>query len=404
MNYRQAVEDIESRTTGKDDITIDTVSEALESLQRPDEDYKVVLIGGTNGKGSTAEMLSELLQNQGKQVGCFKSPHLTSIRERVRINNQKISQKEFLELYHRLERLEQDLSFFEFMTLMAYLYFSKKDVDYAVLEVGMGGRLDATNAANPVLSVITNVALDHTQYLGDSIEKIAREKAGIIPDTGKIITSEELESINKIARERNSEIIRPYSVETLENGKYLFENQEFEIPVEGSFQKQNLENSLAAIDQLESTPEDIETALSDLSCPGRMEKISEDPEIILDGAHNPPAIEKAIEDLPDDFTCIFNALETKNSASMIKTLEKKASKILFTNSGARKSSDPSKLEEKCSKPSEVIEDPVKAVQKATENNESIVVTGSLYLVGKIKEKTLAKTKVRAKQTIYNERT
>lgn len=399
MNYEDAVEDIESRTTGKDDITIDSVGKALESIERPDEDYEVILVGGTNGKGSTVEMISELLQNYGKKVGCFKSPHLTTLRERVRINDQKISQEDFLELYNKLNQLEQDLSFFEFMTLMGYLYFSEKEVDYAVMEVGMGGRLDATNAAEPEISVITNVALDHTKYLGDTRQEIAQEKAGIIPENGKIVSSEGLEPIKKAARERNSEIIEPYRVEKLENGGYQFEDQNFKIPVKGSFQKQNLENSLAVVNHIESIPDNLEKALSNLKCPGRMEKISENPEIILDGAHNPAAIEKTIEDLPSNFTCVFNAIEDKNSSKMIQVLEKKASRFIFTRSSIEWSEDPAILEKKCSRPSEVIKDPLKAVQKAAKKDDSVVVTGSLYLIGEIKKNYLEKPKIEEEQTI-----
>jgi len=387
-NYRKAVDDLQSRKTGKDDITIQTVKKSLKKLGHPEKDYNVILIGGTNGKGSTVEMISEMLQHQNKDVGTSKSPHLTSVRERIQVNSQKISRDEFLTLYNTLEKYDQELSFFESIIAMSYLYFSKKDVDYAVMEVGMGGRLDATNAAEPELSVITNIGLDHTEYLGDSKEEIAGEKAGIIPRNGKIVTGENLEQILETAERRSSEKVDPLTVEKLGDRKYQFRDKKFSIPVKGSFQKQNLQNSLTAVKELEGVPENLEKALSNLKCSGRMEKISENPEIILDGAHNPPALEKTISDMPEDFICVFNSIETKDSSQMIEILEEKASKFIFTESNIEWSAEPSDIQKKCSTESEIIREPVKAVKKAAKHGKPVFVTGSLYLIGELKQKDL----------------
>lgn len=387
-NYSKAVDDLQSRKTGKDDITIQTVKKALKKLGHPEKDYSVILIGGTNGKGSTVEMVSEMLQYHNKDVGTSKSPHLTSVRERIQVNSQKISRDEFLNLYKKLERLNQELSFFESIITMSYLHFSKKKVDYAVMEVGMGGRLDATNAAEPELSVITNIGMDHTEYLGDSKEEIAAEKAGIIPQNGKIVTEENLKQITETAGRRDSEKIDPVKIGELGNRKYQFQDKKFSIPVKGSFQKQNLQNSITAVKELEGIPENLEEALSNLKCPGRMEKISENPEIILDGAHNPPALEKVISDMPEDFICVFNSIETKDSSQMIEILEEKASKFIFTKSNVDWSADPLDIQKKCSTKSEIIREPVKAVKKAAENGKPVFVTGSLYLIGELKQKDL----------------
>lgn len=399
MKYSEITEKITSRKTEKDDITIEPVKDALDELDHPEEDYSVVLVGGTNGKGSTVEMVSELLQHQGNDVGAFKSPHLTSLRERIRINGKKIARNKVVELFSEIDSPEQELSFFEFITVMAYLYFSKQKVDYAVIEVGMGGRLDATNAAEPDLSIITNVGLDHTQYLGDALEEIAREKAGIIPRNGKLVTREDLEPINETADKRETQIIELAEVEVPETGDYRFEGQEFRISVSGSFQKQNLENSLTAVRELGELPDDIGKALSDLGCPGRMETISEDPEVILDGAHNPAALETIIEDLPEDFVCVFNSIETKNSSEMIQIIEEKASRFVFTESEIEWSSDSAELEKNCSSPSEIIKDPVEAVRKAAKYGDPVVVTGSLYLIGQLKKHDIdVKPKVHAEET------
>ncbi len=386
--YSKAVQDLQSRKTGKDDITIQTVKKVLEELDNPENDYSVILVGGTNGKGSTVEMISTMLQDQNKDVGTSKSPHLTSVRERIQINNQKVSREEFLALYNELEKLDQELSFFESIIAMSYLYFSKKNVDYAVMEVGMGGRLDATNAAEPELSVITNVGLDHTEYLGDSKEEIAAEKAGIIPQNGKIVTGESFNQIKETAGSRNSEKISPVKVQKLDDRKYQFQDQKFSVPVRGSFQKQNLQNSITAVRELEEVPEDLGEALSNLKCPGRMEKISQNPEIILDGAHNPPALEKLMSDMPEEFICVFNSIETKKYSNMIEILEGKASKFIFTESNIEWSADPLEIQKKCKTDSEIIREPVEAVREAARHGKPVIVTGSLYLIGELKQKDL----------------
>ena len=178
--FEETVEDLFSKRSGKENPAKKSTRKTLELLDKPEKDYGVVLVGGTNGKGSVVEMISELLQQQGEKVGTYKSPHLKTCRERIKVNGEKISEKEFLEIYNEIDSLNTNLSFFEFMTTMAYSYFSESDVDYAVMEVGMGGRLDATNVVEPELSVITNVGDDHKKYLGETVEERAREKAGII--------------------------------------------------------------------------------------------------------------------------------------------------------------------------------------------------------------------------------
>lgn len=397
-NYIDAAEELKSRKTGKDDITIEPVRKALKALDRPDKDYKVVLVGGTNGKGSTVEMISEMLQHQNRKVGISESPHLTTIRERIQINSQNISRKDFLELYNQLEELDVDLSFFEAITVMGYLYFSKKNVDYAIMEVGMGGRLDATNAAEPDLSVITNVGLDHTAFLGDSREEIAAEKAGIIPENGQIVTGESLDPIIETANQRGSKLVKPAKIEKIADRKYRFKEREFSVPVRGDFQRQNLQNSLAAIKELEEVPDNLEAALSGLSCSGRMEKISQNPEIFLDGAHNPAALEKVISDLPEQFTCVFNALETKDSSEMIKILEEKASRFVFTESSKKASIASLELQKSCSINSETVKDSIDAVREAVKYGEPVVVTGSLYLISQLKQKDLnLKTELQTKK-------
>ncbi len=374
------------RGDGREDPSIANTREALDALGNPEEDCRVVLIGGTNGKGSVAEMVSELLQQQGLDVGVYKSPHLVSVRERIKVNGEEVSRREFVELYREVEELDIELSFFETLTVMAYLHFSG-EVDCAVMEVGMGGRLDATNAAEAEVAVITNVGLDHTRYLGDTREEIAREKAGIIPRDGHLVTRSQLDVIEEAAEARDTEILRPASVRR-RNDSLVYRGQRFTLPVEGGFQEQNLEDALKTVEVLEETPADLEAALTGLECPGRMETVSEEPLYIHDGAHNPAALEKAVEDFPDDFTCVFNALRYKDIASMVEIIERKASKFYLTKSDAPWAAEPGNIAEHIDIPHETVTEPRKAVEMAKDDageNGAVVVTGSLYLIGKVRE-------------------
>lgn len=384
MNYRDAFKELKNRGSNRDEPALESTRRALDDLGRPEENYDKILVGGTNGKGSTVEMISELLQSLGKDVGVYKSPHLVEVTERIKVNGNQITQEKFADLYQEIDQTNKELSFFEFLTTMAFLYFKEQDVDYAVMEVGMGGRLDATNAVENSTAVITNIDLDHTKYLGDSLQDIAREKAGIIPENGVLITASEMKEINQIASKRNTDKIKPEKVQR-HRSDYSFNEKIFSLPIEGEFQKSNLETALATVKSVEDLPENLENSLSNLECLGRMEIIGEKPLYIQDGAHNPAAIEKIIEDLPEEFGCIFSAVESKDFESMIKILERKASKFYFTTSNVDRSLEPSELAGKTSIDHECLENPSEAESTALREQESVVAIGSLYLIGDLKK-------------------
>lgn len=385
--FEEAVAEIEQKNNEKVDPRLDPTKNALEELGNPEEDYKVVLVGGTNGKGSVVEMISEMLEKKGFKVGKYKSPYLTTIREEFKLNDKKISEERFLELYKSIDQISDGLTFFEFKTVMAYLYFSQEEVDYAIMEVGMGGKFDATNVVNNELSVVTNVAKDHTEYLGDTVEEIAEEIASITPKKGKLVTSSENPVIDEIVENKSAEIVKPETVE-LDDGKFFYRGESFKIPIEGDFQAENLENALTAVKQLEDLPKDIEYALSDLENPARMEVISERPKIILDGAHNPHGLERTIKEYPDNFKCIFAGVETKDIQKNINILERKASKFYITDAGVDWAEKPEKIAEYVSKPVKIFSKPFTAFEKAKQEldeDETLIVTGSLYMIGNLKK-------------------
>lgn len=371
----------------KKEPSLEAARNALKALEHPEKEYKVILVGGSNGKGSTVEMVSELLQSQGLKVGVNKSPHLVSPTERIKLNSENISEEEFYRTYQKVSGLELDLSFFETITVMAYLYFSEKNVDYAVMEVGMGGKLDATNAADNEAAVITNVHLEHTEYLGESRADIAEEIAGIAPETGAVVDGSGMEEIEQKALERNSELKESEKVRKF-NGKLLYRGELFELPIAGSFQRENLQLALTAVKELENVPESVENAVKNLECPGRMEIVSENPLTVLDGAHNPEALETAVEDLPEDFVCVFGLTGSKDIGKMANTVEQKASKVICTEPEIEWSINAETVEKSFSISSATEKNLQGAIESAKEcagEEGTVVITGSLYLVGDAKK-------------------
>jgi dihydrofolate synthase/folylpolyglutamate synthase len=387
ISFSEAVSEIEKRNNEKVDPRLEPTKNALNRLGNPEEDFEVILVGGTNGKGSTVEMISEILSYKGFKVGKYKSPYLTTIRDEFKVEDERITEEEFLELYKEVKDVDDGLTFFEFKTVLAYLYFSKENVDYAVMEVGMGGKYDATNVVDNELSVITNVGKDHTKHLGDSIEEITREIAGITPENGLLVSGFEHPVIDQELKEKSSEQVKPEKISYRE-GKYVYRGREFSIPIDGDFHIENLENSLKAVEKLEGLPDDIEEALSKLDNPARMEKYSEEPEIIFDGGHNPHAMRKTIEEYPESFKCIFAAVSTKDIQKMLGILEQKVSKFYFTDAGVDWAEEPERIAKNSSKPSETFSKPLEAFEAAKndlEENETLVVTGSLYMIGNLKK-------------------
>ena len=281
----------------------------MSELGNPQNSYKTIHVAGTNGKGSVSHFLAAILQSAGYQTGLYTSPHLVDFGERIRVNGAKVNREfvvKFIEKYKPLfDRIEP--SFFEATMAMAFDYFASENVDVAVIEVGLGGRLDSTNIIHPELSVITNISFDHTQFLGDSLDKIAFEKAGIIKKETPVVIGESLAETKPVFIQKAesesatvffAEELQPVRFLRYENGKMIVKTADFEmleIGLNGMYQLKNVATVLEAVAQLQKSgfsihEKNIREGLSDVialtGLQGRWQTVSENPKIILDTAHN----------------------------------------------------------------------------------------------------------------------
>lgn len=395
-------------------------SHLLRLLTNPQEKLKVIHIGGTNGKGSTAAMVSSILGRAGFRVGLYTSPHLVSFTERIRINNCEISESRVAELtdfiYGKIEGtdLVRDITFFEFTTAIAMLYFAEQDVDIAILEVGMGGRFDSTNVVDPLLSIITNVSVDHQQYLGKTIHEIAMEKAGIIKKGGILITGITQPSILAYIRERclsNGSILyrvgRDFRGRKIADGRFNYyglknKYSALRLNLLGKHQITNAVTALGAIEVLrekgfEIKDEAIYEGLDNTYWPGRLEIVQRDPLVVLDCAHNPAAA-KVLRDTISDGTFSFNRLflvlgimMDKDFKTLISKLAPLADKIVLTQPRMDRAASPQVLYEevkKYHKETETVHDVKEAVSLAlslAQREDMVCITGSIVTVGEARE-------------------
>lgn len=347
---------------------LERVSEFCRKIGNPQRSYFVIHVAGTNGKGSVSNMLASVLQQAGYQVGLYTSPHLTDFRERIRINGEMISKQKVVNFVskHRKDMEECELSFFEMTTAMAFDYFAQNDVEVAVIETGLGGRLDATNIVIPAVSVITNVGLEHTDLLGDSLPKIAREKGGIIKKSIPVVVGEKNSAYNlvieDIAADRRSTVI--YAEQAFECHRQQREgdvqvfdmirtrdNQQYtlRIPLLGEYQRQNVATVCAVADYLhENTPLSISRrafveGLRDTTLTtgfrGRWQRLSTEPTVICDTAHNPHGIRLVAAQLEGikegKLYCVMGFCEDKNITEMLSYMPKDAHYI-FTRAESRR--------------------------------------------------------------------
>ena len=377
----------------------------------PQDRLRFIHVAGTNGKGSTCAMLENIYRAAGRRVGLFTSPHLVSFRERIQVNRQLISETEVVRLVEELRRKSgagfqpasgrQDAcpTFFEFVTVMALKFFAEQNCDLVIWETGLGGRLDATNIVTPLASVITNIQLDHQQWLGDTLGQIAAEKAGIIKPGVPVVTATDepdaLAVIEKMAREKNAPLVKVGQASSLSwAGKMPA------LPLAGDHQKLNAALALAVVEVLQNqirvAEEIIHAGLANVHWPGRLQLVTRESgrKILLDGAHNPAGAKTLGETLKKNFptekpTLILGVLQDKDWQHICETLAPLALRIHTVPVASERSANPAELAEACRKinPSAEIAAGT-ALADALDKSAGdgfVIITGSLYLVGEALE-------------------
>ena len=371
-----------------------------EHLNNPHNNFKSIHIGGTNGKGSCSHMLSSILQEANYKVGLYTSPHLVDFRERIKINGNMISKDSVLKfMYENFDFFESNnLSFFEMTVGLAFDYFSKNKVDIAIIEVGIGGRLDSTNIINPILSIITNISLDHTRFLGSNISDIAKEKAGIIKDNIPVVigqTQQEISPIfTDIAKSKKSEIIFA--------DHFIYDT--YNCDLKGDYQKKNIITVLKSTEILKHldykiNDSHIKTGLNNVSnntgLQGRWQVIQRKPMIICDTAHNEAALGEVISQLTkmeySELHFIIGFSNDKNLKKISKIFPED-SKYYFVQSkvgrarDAKEVRDIFKLNNRCGNYYRSVKNTIQYVKGVSKENDIIFIGGSTFVVSEIYDK------------------
>lgn len=381
---------------------------AVDLLGNPEKTYPIIHVTGTNGKGSTIAFMRELFATHGKKVGTFTSPHIISIHDRICINGQPIAEEDFVRIANQVKEMEKtllethdQLSFFELLTLIALLYFKEQGVDLVLLEVGIGGLLDTTNVVTGEIAVITSIGLDHQETLGDSLEEIAEQKAGIFKAGKKAVIAKlapEAELVcQKRVRELDVELYQAGRDFTLKAGNFsskLASFSQLEIGLEGAYQQENaslaLQTFLLFMTSREEKVEEelVRQALKETHWAGRLERIR--PQIYLDGAHNLPALTRLVEFIQGEIQqgyqvhVLFGALKRKDYQGMLAYLTEQLPQVElkvtgFDYQGSLEESDVSGY-----KLVDSYRDFISEFEENANNQDLLFVTGSLYFISEVR--------------------
>ena len=413
MDYTKILNYLYSLESPRIKLGLERVQKLLDKIENPEKKLKCIHVAGTNGKGSVCAMIFYILREAGFKVGLYTSPHFKKFNERIRINDHFISDKEIVDYFLKVKPFITSQSFFEITTAMAFLYFYEKNVDYAVLEVGLGGRLDATNVVNPLVSVITNIGLEHTEILGNKIEKIAFEKAGIIKKNIPIVTGAKgkaLKVIKKIAEERNAQLVIAKKYPNIEfkylNGTFQQQNKDIALATINTLKKyHSLENQRfsghqkrkAFFSAIKINENQIKNGIEKTKWPGRLQFISKN--LLIDAAHNPDCFRVLYNELKlikknrkiKNFVFVVGIQKDKNIRDMLKTINPLISAIIFTKSKNPKAEEPqhllsifNKINKNKNINQKIIKKPKKALKyakKIAEEKDLVVATGSIYMLG-----------------------
>lgn len=419
MNYfvdaKSFIEWVQSQKRFSKKTNLDNMKYFCKLLCNPESSFKAIHVTGTNGKGSTVAMLTSVLMAKGYNVGTFTSPYIECFNERIAFNTKPIDDDDLLKMANRVIEIYPILeennfpkpTFFEFITLCAFCYFkSLNNLDYAVIEVGMGGRLDSTNVITPIVSIITNVALDHMQILGNTKEAILIEKLGIVKDNIPVVCGLKEENLKMIATNvaniHNSQIVFPKYSEVknvkcdLSKTCFTYQGQDYQLSLLGFHQ---VENALLVIetfnllkDDLKLSIQDLHNGLKNTKWVGRLEKINDDPVIYIDGGHNIDGISRITEfvkslNIPN-VRAVISISHDKELLPMIKMVDETFDEIIFTSYTYARSAKAEDLYNlSSSKNKKCIENLDVAVKYVLTNKKPITIfLGSLYLASEIRNK------------------
>ena len=429
MNFKESIDWLYSFKQYGSKLGLERVSYLIEQLENPQDNIKIIHVTGTNGKGSVCKFIGSILQKAGYVIGVYISPHLQRFSERIVVNNKEISDESVALLVEKIKPIVDDMTrqnntptFFEIVTAMAFQFFSDCNVDFAVVEVGLGGRFDATNVVNPLVSIITNISLEHTAQLGENVKSIAYEKAGIIKKDVPIVTAtknDAKDTIEKIAKEKNA----PIALIDKKNWKRLsystnyqefliygnFNNYNVKTSLLGEYQGENIALAIAAVEQLQMNgiylmDNDILEGIATTFNPGRMELISEDPVVLLDGEHNPMGMKMLKKTLEQDFTydkliLVIGILKDKDIKHMLSAIISVSDVIVATESNNPRAC---KSEELKSKIQELgfekklfvkssISGAIMHAKLLANKKDMICISGSLFTVGEARSYLLTKS-------------
>lgn len=382
----------------KENLGLERIEKLLNVLGNPEKELKFVHIGGTSGKGSTATFLSYILTEAKYKTGLFLSPHLEKINERIQINNRPISDKDFIKELKSTEKILKKHpkikpTYFETVTALAISCFKKKKVDLAVIEVGIGGEFDATNVIKPLICIITDVDLEHTDVLGKTVEKIALTKSKIVKKNCIAITNAKQKSVLKIIKNQCQRV-----------GARLIKTKKkkYKLGLPGQFQQENANLAVTAAKQLTKlgfkiSQNSIIKGLKSAFIPGRLETVRRNPLIILDGAHNPAKIKALVKSLKlfkyQNLILVIAIKKKKDIFKILKQIVPLSKTIIFTKFKDDSSSRPKELLKvfvklKFDKKNYIYNDSKQAIRKAfqlAQKDDLILITGSLYLVGEVRQ-------------------
>jgi dihydrofolate synthase/folylpolyglutamate synthase len=397
-------------------LGLETIKRILSALGNPQENFTSIHVAGTNGKGSVASALSSILHESGYKVGLYTSPHLVRFNERICINNCQISDADVVKSYKVVQQVhhgDRSPTFFEFATAMALYEFGRQKVEWAVIETGMGGRYDATNIITPAISIITNVSMEHRDYLGNTLAQITREKAGIIKQRTPVVTAVKQKQaqsvVQRVAHKKSAPVFmlgKDFTVRRNRTGYFSYygiENtwHDLQTPLLGHYQVQNAALALAASELLnklkaEISFKSIKNGLTKTRLPGRLEIVSDKPLVILDGAHNLIAARNLSKFLAANLVnrriiLVVGILDDKPYAPMLKSLLPVCSRAIITRAKTERALPPQKLyatAKKIISDVTTVADVAKAAKHAIETagpDDVVCIAGSLYVVGEAKE-------------------